>query len=101
MGPMEQRQKEIAKAFNVGSDARIAGQPLTSNPYLDEGLAREWRHGWKDVDEHWGELAKPAHRLFMKRLPPVMTACECGCGQLVLPNLNGRPRRFCVGHNIY
>jgi hypothetical protein len=46
------------KAFNEGSDARIAGIPLAANPYLTgSGYYSYWRMGWKDVESNWGQDA--------------------------------------------
>lgn len=57
-----------AKAFNEGSDARLAGWPPEDNPYPIHTVEREaWRLGWQDVDKHWGMAAKQP----VKRLPPV------------------------------
>ncbi len=53
----------FAPAFNRGCDARLAGQPLSANPFNTNGTSEErnfaqyWRKGWHDVDDHWGELS--------------------------------------------
>ena len=52
---------EYTTAFNLGSDARIAGLPLKANPHsaVTDKLSRNgWRHGWLDVDRYFGEWAK-------------------------------------------
>jgi hypothetical protein len=48
------------RAFNLGSDARIDGVPLNSNPYPSDSVTNHiaWRMGWLDVSENWGKLAR-------------------------------------------
>ena len=58
-----------ALAFNLGSDARLAGQRISSNPY-DSVFSAEfvaWRDGWRSVHREWGTLAAWP----VKVLPPV------------------------------
>lgn len=55
-----------ARAFNRGCDARLSGSPLSRNPYASGGdveLVRQFYSGWMHVDEHWGRLARPWHRV--------------------------------------
>lgn len=57
------------EAFNKGSDARVMGIPLGSDPYSRNSiLTQAWRQGWHDVDMHWGEWA----RWPVKKLPEVV-----------------------------
>jgi hypothetical protein len=52
-----------AVAFNAGSDARLAGLPLTLNPYYWQShMAAAWREGWHDVNGNWGHDAGDAVR---------------------------------------
>lgn len=45
----------LAKAFNWGSDARLAGQHFDCNPYVPRSPEwKYWLHGWKDVNLFWG-----------------------------------------------
>ena len=46
-----------AKAFNQGSDARIAGQEEYTNPYSSGLLKSAWRSGWRDVHFYFGYAA--------------------------------------------
>ena len=52
-------KRDLTKAFNDGSDARIAGLTKSHNPH-DAASAeyREWRRGWEDVHRFWGKDAK-------------------------------------------
>jgi len=49
----------LAEAFGKGSDSRLRGEPITSNPYVPgvsgKGCWSAWRCGWQDADAHWGE----------------------------------------------
>jgi ribosome modulation factor len=51
-----------AMAFNAGSDARIAGQPITACPYDATGRVNQerelWKAGWRSVHREWGLDAK-------------------------------------------
>lgn len=49
-----------AKAFNEGSDARIAGRPQSANPYpfTAQNPYRSWLRGWQHVDREWGKDCK-------------------------------------------
>lgn len=54
-----------AEAFNAGCDARLAGKPLSANPYrrCDENDKNiNWRMGWNHVDSWWGEDATWPYR---------------------------------------
>ncbi len=59
-------QKDLmAEAFGEGCDARLEGRPLSELP-LGEGrdFVNYWKHGWLDVDRHWGLWASwPVPRL--------------------------------------
>ena len=56
--PPELPEYDRAKAFNIGSDARIAGLPLSYNPYIvNTVLYKEWIRGWRDVHRYWGIFA--------------------------------------------
>lgn len=63
-------QTDSARAFNRGSDARLAGQPLLTNPYHDTDILmrRTWDEGWRFTDRNWG---RDAHWP-VRRLPDVM-----------------------------
>ena len=59
-----------SKAFNQGSDARIAGHGLDWNPYFrmeNAHLKYYWQAGWQDVDKYWGW-----RNAYAKPLPAVM-----------------------------
>ncbi len=46
-----------ARAFNLGSDARIQGVQYISNPFFEAAEPdqyRWWHRGWRDVDRNWG-----------------------------------------------
>jgi hypothetical protein len=46
----------LARAFSLGSDARIAGKHISENPYRLIELHREadyWRKGWWHVSQNW------------------------------------------------
>lgn len=51
-------------------DARIAGEPMSSNPYLggDWTERMAFARGWRDADRYWGE--EVARRTF-RPLPAV------------------------------
>lgn len=52
----EYTQEELDRAFNAGSDARIQGQGIGTNPHsLRDPLSTSWRSGWCDVRDHYGE----------------------------------------------
>ena len=57
----------LARAFNAGSDARLAGLPPTACPPAETHWRNWWHRGWDDVDRKWGTWAKTP----VKRLPPV------------------------------
>lgn len=58
-GKTEHSDRELrARAFNLGSDARIRGDSLWDDPYAGGILTQFWRQGWHDVDQHWGAWAK-------------------------------------------
>jgi len=47
---------EVAKAFSMGADARLAGLDWRSMSLKMRGqLRRAWIDGWQDVDWRWGE----------------------------------------------
>ncbi len=49
----------IARAFNEGCDARLAGVSRASNPYKGQpGMEFRWDSGWTHVDTNWGKDAK-------------------------------------------
>lgn len=50
-----------AIAFNAGSDSRIAGLPITSNPYgvIRRTLHGTWRRGWLDADQAFNGQMPP------------------------------------------
>lgn len=54
------RQTQIDHAFSAGGDARLAGLPLSANPYTsyENKLYYTWRMGWLDVSLAWGREAK-------------------------------------------
>ena len=62
---------EVCVAFNRGCDARLAGEPLTSNPYRSgQKIERQaWINGWYDV--HWLYGEKARDRWPIKPLPEV------------------------------
>lgn len=56
------------RAFNEGSDARIAGETPAANPHLiGTQEAIYWQQGWEDVNKHWGKWASWA----VRRLPSI------------------------------
>ena len=55
---------ERARAFNLGSDARLAGVPFTACESPCE-LKAMWQDGWLDVHRFWGHWSKTP----VKRLP--------------------------------
>lgn len=58
-----------ARAFNLGSDARLAGQPIDANPYSRaESYWKRWREGWQDVNLHWCAWVRHG---FRRELPEV------------------------------
>ncbi len=55
---MDYSSRECARAFNLGCDARIAGQNRKTNPYILESILRlEWNRGYSDVSTYWGDYA--------------------------------------------
>lgn len=64
----------VPKAFGDGADARLAGKPLSANPYtanvgrVDASLEAAWVRGWEDVAQFWG---RNEHRRPVRELPPV------------------------------
>jgi ribosome modulation factor len=46
---MRRDLERMAAAFNAGSDAGIAGRPLSDNPYQTVLEQRYWNDGWHDV----------------------------------------------------
>lgn len=58
----------IAKAFNMGCDAYLAGKSLDDNPFKstaktgDNVSYRAWKEGWHDIDNNWNNHAKKTPR---------------------------------------
>lgn len=55
------KQLMSARAFNMGSDARIRGASRKANPFhhCEEGTEYfAWRDGWNDADLFWGKWAE-------------------------------------------
>lgn len=46
------------EAFNIGSDARIAGYGPDACPYFSGVMSDAWIDGWSDVDRCWGKYVK-------------------------------------------
>lgn len=44
---------DSAKAFNLGSDARLNGETLEDCPFPDDEGRASWEHGWRHVNTHW------------------------------------------------
>ncbi len=59
---------DTAAAFSEGSDARIAGLPISKCPYAEGQLRRYWREGWSDVQQNYGVDSPRELRV---ALPPV------------------------------
>lgn len=61
-------------AFNQGADARLAGLPITANPFKSQtGRGDEhatWDRGWREVDGHYAELVRGRWRV--QKLPRVV-----------------------------
>jgi ribosome modulation factor len=57
-GPYRKRgQSDTALAFNRGSDARLAGLPLSMCDYsgsTEQSEVLAWKDGWRNVDSYWG-----------------------------------------------
>lgn len=53
---------DLAHAFNLGCDARLAGLPLTANDYSSsqQDAYQSWERGWRDVDQYWGKWTRGA-----------------------------------------
>jgi hypothetical protein len=62
---------EVSAAFNAGSDARLAGLPLTANPHPEADLLAHdyWAAGWRHVERFWG--CDASRRQAVVPLPPV------------------------------
>jgi hypothetical protein len=50
--------------YRRGAHARLAGHPITDNPYHDDrgdcaSNESEWRSGWGDADLHLKEMTPP------------------------------------------
>lgn len=68
---MNNLDEERTIAFNQGCDARLAGLPLSMNPY--RGSARtNWRLGWLDVDRHWAEWVEGRWRVYLLPDVPIL-----------------------------
>ena len=50
-----------ATAFNLGADARLRGEPLSTCPFTTKWAA-DWRCGWRDVDCNYGAEARKPYR---------------------------------------
>lgn len=49
----------LAKAFNLGANARLMGLPVDACPkHEDFNWGHYWRMGWHDVDRNWGSKAR-------------------------------------------
>jgi ribosome modulation factor len=48
------RTECLARAYNAGSDARLAGEAKDDNPYTDPEMRKKWLEGWDDVNSWWG-----------------------------------------------
>ena len=52
---MTEQDSHIARCFNAGCDARLAGRPMSENPYVgDSASMSAWRQGWRNVAMSWG-----------------------------------------------
>jgi ribosome modulation factor len=63
--------EQINKAFNKGSDARLAGVPYSMCPYIGmykKELRFQWQRGWMHLHANWGLDAKGRT---IKELPPM------------------------------
>ena len=59
MSPEKCAMKERgAVAFNLGCDARLAGEARTANQFAEDDLQQQWRSGWDHVNKYWGADAK-------------------------------------------
>lgn len=47
-----------SRAFGEGSDARLAGKPLTACPYPPGDQMNYWVLGWRHLAREWGLDAK-------------------------------------------
>ena len=60
----------LSKAFGNGSDARLQGVSIESNPHEpNTSLHFQWQLGWKDVDKNWGKDV--GYRWIIRPLPDV------------------------------
>ncbi len=59
----------LNRAFNRGADARLAGEPVSVNPFTDYDtlMASYFTRGWNEVNKNWGKDAK----WWVKPLPPI------------------------------
>ena len=62
---MNQADLEVHNtAFNRGCDARLAGLPMTLNPYFRGGMLwQAWRRGYDHVSQFWGSCNRHARPL--------------------------------------
>lgn len=65
-----------ARLFGEGADARLAGLPLSANPYTERGpraveFRKAWRAGWLHCDHFWG-----TRNIWAPLLPPVRQESE-------------------------
>ena len=60
----------LFRAFNLGSDSRIAGLAESSCPYRHNSVRWSyWRSGWRHVDTCWGADVKSWRELTLMKLP--------------------------------
>ena len=64
---LKQQAAIYAAAFNLGADARIAGDARSNCPLDCVEDRSAWRKGWNDVDQHWGEQNRTAPKLARAR----------------------------------
>jgi ribosome modulation factor len=57
------------RAFNLGSDSRLRGDPASANPYIGKPERATWLAGWRDVHAFWASWVRA--RSGIKPLPPV------------------------------
>ncbi len=63
---------ESSVQFNEGCDGRLAGLPLSSNPYnISSWEGQKWEHGWLDVDRNWGREVGQFSKGSIRSLPPI------------------------------
>lgn len=61
----------LVQAFNLGSDARLRGSPLSCCPYRVKSSAwYYWRLGWYHTERYWGYDVRDRWRY--RQLPAVI-----------------------------